>query len=99
MTNSERIKLLEETVLLMSKCLDVQRVLKLSERQQNLLMTNIADISLDLNKAEPDTDYTLPKFDIYISASSNEHGQCYECPHKTDTCQEGLHCIRDSEDE
>jgi hypothetical protein len=91
MTNSERIKLLEETVLLMSKCLDVQRFLKLSERQQNLLMTNIADISLDLGKAEPDTDYTLPKFDIYISASPNEHGRCYECPHKTDTCQEG--CI------
>lgn len=52
MTNSERIKLLEETVLLMSKCLDVQRFLKLSERQRNLLMTNIADISLDLNKRE-----------------------------------------------
>ncbi len=78
MTNSERIKLLEETVLLMSKCFDVQRFLKLSERQQNLLMTNIASISLDLNKAEPDTDYTPPKFDIYISTSSNEHGQCDE---------------------
>ena len=30
---------------------------------------------------------------------SNTQGQCYECPHKTDTCQEGLHCIRDAEDD
>ena len=30
---------------------------------------------------------------------SNKRGQCYECPHKTDTCQEGLHCIRDAEDD
>ena len=48
---------------------------------------------------ESDEDYTPPKFDIYVSASSNEHGRCYECPHKTDTCQEGLHCIRDAEDD
>ena len=32
-------------------------------------------------------------------AENIRKGQCYECPHKTDTCQEGLHCIRDAEDD
>ena len=50
MTDSERIKLLEETILLMSKCLDVQRFLKLSERQQDLLMANIVHITADLQE-------------------------------------------------
>lgn len=25
-------------------------------------------------------------------------GMCFNCKYKTDTCQEGLHCIRDAED-
>ena len=50
MTDSERIKLLEETILLMSKCLDVQRFLKLSESHQDSLMTNIVHITADLQR-------------------------------------------------
>lgn len=26
-----------------------------------------------------------------------DKGMCYNCQYKTDSCQEGLHCIRDSE--
>ena len=26
-----------------------------------------------------------------------DKGMCYKCQYKTDFCQEGLHCIRDSE--
>ena len=50
MTDSERIELLEETILLMSKCLDVQRFQRLSENQQNRLMTNILRLTLDLDE-------------------------------------------------
>lgn len=49
MTDSERIKLLEEAVLLMCKCLDVQRFQKLSENQRDTLMKCVAWLSLDMN--------------------------------------------------
>lgn len=48
MTDSERIKMLEETVILLSKCLDVQRFQRLSENHQDRLMTNISSLTLDL---------------------------------------------------
>ena len=48
MTDKERIQLLEETVLLMSKCLDVKRFLNLNEDRQDLLMANIIHITADL---------------------------------------------------
>ena len=50
MTDSERIKMLEETVILMCKCLDVQRFLRLSENQQERLGTNIMRFSWDLHE-------------------------------------------------
>lgn len=49
MTNPERIELLERTVILMCKCLDVSRVQKLSDRQIDDLMKCIASISGDLS--------------------------------------------------
>jgi len=49
MTNPERIELLERTVLLMCKCLDVSRVQKLPDRQIDDLMRCIASISGDLS--------------------------------------------------
>lgn len=54
MTDSERIKLLEETVVLMCKCLDVQRFLKLSENQRDTLMGYVAKLTAD--KENPDAD-------------------------------------------
>ena len=56
MTDSERIKLLEETVLLMSKCLNVERFLKLNEDRQDLLMANIAHITADLQDLRKEND-------------------------------------------
>ena len=48
MTDPERIKLLEETVLLMCKCLDVQRFLDLSENQRDTLMRCVARLTIDM---------------------------------------------------
>jgi len=49
MTDPERIELLERSVILMCKCLDVSRVQKLSDRQLGNLMECIASISGDLS--------------------------------------------------
>ncbi|MBO4542404.1 MAG: hypothetical protein J5725_04395 [Bacteroidales bacterium] len=56
MTDKERIQLLEETVLLMSKCLDVKRFLKLNEDRQDLLMANILHITADLQDLREEND-------------------------------------------
>ena len=56
MTDSERIKLLEEAVLLMSKCLDVKRFLNLNEDRQDLLMANILHITADLQDLREEND-------------------------------------------
>jgi len=52
MTDPERIKLLEETVVLMCKCLDVQRFIKLSENQKDTLMSCVATLTLDMENKE-----------------------------------------------
>lgn len=35
---------------------------------------------------------------VYIdNPTYNKKGMCHDCPYKTDTCQEGLHCEREVE--
>ena len=55
MTDSERIKLLEETVVLMCKCLDVQRFQKLSENQRDTLMGCVAKLTADKENENADS--------------------------------------------
>ena len=31
--------------------------------------------------------------------NKGDKGMCYKCQYKTDSCQEGLHCIRDGEED
>ncbi len=62
---------------------------------------------IDRDKLEKDTEWSEYE-DEFISYSHRQifnepvvipadKGMCYNCQYKTDSCQEGLHCIRDSE--